>query len=65
MTNKLNKVKRFCINEEFFLIDCNNIDSLKEEIYGYAITEKGIIDRTNLNNENVKYIDGCGAYIYT
>ncbi|OUO50554.1 hypothetical protein B5F76_11440 [Desulfovibrio sp. An276] len=60
----IKKEKLFCIEDDFFLIDSNNTDHINEQIYGFAITEHGIIDRSNLNHENAKYIDGCGTYIH-
>ena len=42
------------IDDNFFLIDSNNLTSVKEKLYGYAIGENGIIQDENLYIAAVK-----------
>ncbi len=50
------------INDNFFLIDSNNLTSVKEKFYGYAIGEHGIIQDGNIEyNTN---LGKCGAYVH-
>ena len=48
------------INNEFFIIDSNNIESIKQKLYGYILQdEKVILEKANINNINPN-----GTYIY-
>ena len=49
------------IDDNFFLIDSNNLTSVKEKLYGYAIGENGIIQDENIG-DNI--LGKCGAYVH-
>ena len=52
------------IDNEFFFIDSNNLDSVKTRFYGYSIQDTGIYEEANLDEQAVAGLDGCGCYIY-
>ena len=47
-------------NEEFFIIDSNNLDSIKTKLYGFSFDGKNIIMQNNIDNLTS---DGTYAYI--
>ncbi len=49
------------MNEEFFIIDCDNLNSIETRFYGYTIQNNTIIEQTtfDINGE----LNGTGAYI--
>lgn len=54
----------FNIQNEFFLIDSTNLDSVKTRFYGYSIQDTGIYEEDNLDEKAIAGLDGCGCYIY-
>ena len=52
------------INKNYFIIDSNNINSISSTIYGYAITDYGIYDNSNILLSKCDNIKGRGTYIY-
>ena len=54
----------FNIDKEFFLIDSNNLNSVKTRFYGYSIQDTGIYEENNLDEKAIAGLDGCGCYIY-
>ena len=49
-------------DDEFFIIDSNNINSIKTEFYGYGIAKDKIIRKSNFNSFDE--LNGTGAYIF-
>lgn len=49
------------LNEEFFIIDCDNVNSIETAFYGYTIQNNTIIDKStfDINGE----LNGTGAYV--
>lgn len=60
----MNKNSNFSIDREFFLITSDNLNEVKTSIYGFAITNKGIIDADCLDLDKRYKLDGNGTYIY-
>ena len=56
--------KLFDIDKEFFIIDTNNMNSIKTKLYGYIIQNKGIIENENIKHLDANDISGCGTYVY-
>ena len=46
-------------NEEFFIIDSNNLDSIKTKLYGFSFDGKNIIMQNNIDN-----LTSEGTYVY-
>lgn len=51
------------LNENFFIIDSNNIDHLYSKIYGFIITDTGIFNNSNFKQYNNIQLDSSGVYI--
>ncbi len=59
MKNK--KMAKFSIEDNFFIIDSNNLDSIKTKLYGFSILE----DSNNISNIDDKLnLNGSGCYVY-
>lgn len=54
----------FDVDNEFFLIDSENLYNVETKFYGYSIQENGIYESDNLTEKAVSGLDGCGAYVY-
>lgn len=54
----------FDINNEFFLIDSNNLENTNTKLYGYSIQDDGIIEDVNRTKERMQKLCGCGVYVY-
>lgn len=54
----------FDVEQEFFLIDSENLDNVKTKFYGYSIQRSGIYEEDNLTDEAITGLDGRGAYVY-
>ena len=52
----------FNINDEFFVITPDNLDSIKTKLYGFMVADNGIIENENV--QLLKDFSGAGAYIY-
>ena len=50
------------IQKNFFIIDSNNLNRVKDHLYGYSITIDGIIDNTNYSKE-LKLLDSTGCWV--
>lgn len=57
-------VNYFDVEKEFFLIDSDNLDTIKTRLYGYSIQATGIYKDDNLTEDAVKNFDGRGCYVY-
>ena len=57
-------VNYFDVEEEFFLIDSDNLSEVHTRLYGYSIQADGIYEDDNLTPEAVKGLDGRGCYVY-
>lgn len=49
-------------DKEFFIIDSDNLDCVKQRLYGYSLKDYEIIQNENID-ESIS-LDGFGAYIY-
>ena len=54
-----NKMAKFSIEDNFFIIDSNNLDSIKTKLYGF-----GILDDLNEISDDKLNLSAIGAYIY-
>ncbi len=55
-------VKPKNLEKEFFVLDSNSLDSIKQDkLYGFCITKEGIIHNNNLNNKIEYTLEG--AYV--
>ena len=52
---------KFSIEDNFFLIDSNNLDTIQTKLYGYSIFEHS--NNTDYLNNKLN-LNGLGAYIY-
>ncbi len=57
-------VNYFDVEKEFFLIDSDNLDTIKTRLYGYSIQATGIYEDDNLTEDAAKNFDGRGCYVY-
>lgn len=57
-------VNYFDVEEEFFLIDSNNLSQVHSQLYGYSIQRSGIYEADNLTPEAIAGLDGHGCYVY-
>ena len=57
-------VNLFDVEQEFFLIDSDNLAKVKPRLYGYSIQADGIYEECNLTPEAVDGLDGRGCYVY-
>ena len=48
-------------DDEFFVIDSNNLDSVNNKLYGYALSNEEVFDNESKINGN---LSGEGAYVY-
>ena len=62
--NIIDKRNYFNPDKEFFIIDSNNLDTVKEKLYGYVIQDNGIIEEANIEYLDKNNMSGCGAYVY-
>lgn len=60
----LEDVPYFNVEQEFFIIDSDNLQDVKTKLYGYSIQDTGIYEDENLTEAAVKNLNGCGAYVY-
>jgi len=51
-------------DEEYFIIDSENLEEVKTKLYGFFVCDKGIIESVNLSEENKDEMYGCGVYVY-
>ena len=52
-------------NDEFFIIDSNNLNSVKQNFYGFTIQGDTIIQKENIEQIDINSnFNGFGAYIY-
>lgn len=49
-------------DEHFFVIDSNNLDSIKSKFYGFSIFDNNIIREDNFKDES--NLSGLGSYLY-
>jgi hypothetical protein len=49
-------------DEEFFVITPDNLDTIKTKLYGFMVTDTGIIENENI--ELLREPSGAGAYVY-
>ena len=56
-----NKMAKFSIEDNFFVIDSNNLDTIKTKLYGYCISE---YSNHTAYLDNKININGLGAYVY-
>ena len=61
---KKNSVNYFNVEEEFFLIDSDNLPQVRPKFYGYSIQATGIYEEDNLTSEAIAGLDGRGCYVY-
>lgn len=54
----------FNVEQEFFIIDSNNLRNVKTKLYGYSVQESGIYDNENLTEVAAASLNGSGAYVY-
>lgn len=48
-------------DEEFFIIDSNNLNEIKTKLYGFAIVNENVF----FNHKNIHgKLDGTGTYVY-
>ena len=47
----VNNTNTFDPNREFFVIDSNNCDRIESRVYGFIITEEGIIEGGGITAE--------------
>ena len=57
-------VNFFNVEQEFFLIDSDNLSNIQTRFYGYSIQADGIYEEDNLTPEATKNLDGRGCYVY-
>lgn len=57
-------INYFDVEEEFFLIDSENLSEVQTRFYGYSIQADGIYEEDNLTPEAVEGLDGRGCYVY-
>lgn len=64
MTYVLEGIKRrvFDKENEFFVIDSNNLNNVKTKLYGYCIIGDNIVH--NANDVKVELLSGTGLYVY-
>lgn len=53
----------FNVNEEVFIISSDNLNSVKNKLYGFIVSENGIIDKDNFMPEKINKPEGCGYYV--
>lgn len=53
----------FSVDDNFFYIDAEQLDTVTTRLYGYAISESGIIEQENLSGNQDK-IGSCGVFVY-
>ena len=52
------------IDENFFVIDSNNVEKVESHMYGYSVSEKGILTDNYFKQENIyQEPDPLGAYV--
>ena len=49
--------------EEFFLIDSDNLEQVKTRFYGFSVQDTGIFDESNITEKAIESLDGCGCYV--
>lgn len=50
--------------DEFFVIDSFNLDTIKSRLYGYCISDVGVVEDDNLDIVKDFQPDGTGAYVF-
>ena len=55
---------RFNFEEYFFVIDSDNFENVKSDIYGFAVQSDGIYNRDNFDKLDPKALEGCGTYVH-
>lgn len=53
----------FSPQDNFFIIDSQNLDTVTTKFYGFSVQENGIYDRQNMTPEALAALDGTGTYI--
>ena len=62
--SKIPLYKRKLIEENFFVIDSNNLDSVKSHMYGYSISKNGFLtDNYYKKMNNYEEPESLGAYV--
>lgn len=54
----------FDVEQEFFIIDSDNLRDVKTKLYGYSVQDSGIYDNENLTETAAAALNGCGVYVY-
>ena len=54
----------FNADEEFFLLDNDNLTDIRSRLYGWTVQSSGIYENENLTQEAAAQLDGCGCYVY-
>ena len=54
----------FDVEQEFFIIDSDNLRDVKTKLYGYSVQDSGIYDNENLTETSAAALNGCGVYVY-
>ncbi len=53
----------FSPQDHFFIIDSQDLASVKTSIYGFSVQDSGIYDRHNFTDEVINGLDGNGVYV--
>ena len=59
-----NELSHFNVEQEFFIIDSNNLRDVKTKFYGYSVQDTGIYEDENLTEAAARNLNGLGAYVY-
>lgn len=54
----------FNVEQEFFIIDSDNLRDVKTKLYGYSVQDTGIYEDENLTEVATRNLNGLGAYVY-
>lgn len=49
--------------DNLFVIDTDDVASVKSKFYGYTITNRGMLDASNITADDLQLLDGNGCYI--
>ncbi len=50
------------LENEFFIIDSSNLDTIEQRLYGFSLTDNEVIDNQSMK-DNIS-LDAEGAYVY-
>ena len=54
----------FSPEDNFFIIDSQNLDSISTKLYGFCIQDNGIYDESNRPEDLKQKLNGRGTYVY-